>query len=737
MQRILIVDDSAGVLRPLQRALSLLPDGGYLVETAESASAALAQINAAHFSLVISDLRLPDMDGLALLEQVIQTTPEVRAVLITAFGSPQVEQRARQLGIVYLPKPFRLHDLARIVRHLLSEPSVAPRALPTAASRAAAVSCDGAAPSTHLKVLASDLDGTLADNGVIPPATWMLLRQAKLAGFTLFLVTGRTLESFVDTGPYTETFDALVVEDGAVVYLPRRDVVRTPFGRLSSAITRRLETIGVPLERGMAIAATRVPYDMVIMDVLKEVNASVTVEYNRGAVMLLPPGATKGTGLMYALQELGYSLRNVVACGDAENDQSMFEAVELAAAVPHALPALKALADVVLPRVEGPWIAPLMTDLLAGRLPARRQRPERRLLLGYGTDNAPVNVDPLDVINCNVGIFGASGSGKSWLAGLLVEELLNKGYQVCLIDPEGDYRSLALSPRVLFLGGEQAPLAAVSDVINLSEWHSISLVVDLSSAEPEQQYAYTLELLRAMRGFRARRGRPHWLLLDEVQNFCPPEGNELSELLLAIMRESKGCGLVSYRPSLLPQALLDAIDPCLLTRLSLPEELEGLGSFLEQRGLLPAQHTQMPMLPSGYAYLCPGARAFGPAQGEALKFRAGPRLIPHIRHLNKYLRAPLPAAKRFYFTDPQGRHLGYTAANLWEFREILRQLPLASLENHLKRGDFERWLHDVLHDEELAHRIHKIGKHARRGEDLRQILLEAVVDRYEELDSLA
>ena len=52
--------------------------------------------------------------------------------------------------------------------------------------------------------------------------------------------------------------------------------------------------------------------------------------------MVLPLGATKGTGLAYALHELGYSPHNVAACGDAENDRSLFEVAEYAAAVANA-----------------------------------------------------------------------------------------------------------------------------------------------------------------------------------------------------------------------------------------------------------------------------------------------------------------------------------------------------------------------------------------------------------------
>jgi hypothetical protein len=113
-----------------------------------------------------------------------------------------------------------------------------------------------------------------------------------------------------------------VAENGAVVYFPRRETITLPYGRLDPRVLQRLEIMNVPLERGMVIAATVVPHDEAILKALRDSKSSANVEYNRDSVMLLPPGATKGTGLRYALTELGYSLHNVVACGDAENDRS-------------------------------------------------------------------------------------------------------------------------------------------------------------------------------------------------------------------------------------------------------------------------------------------------------------------------------------------------------------------------------------------------------------------------------
>lgn len=736
-ERILITEDSMGVARALKRALSLPQGGDHWVEVCDSGEAALERLRHGHFDLLISDLCLPGMDGLGLLESAHQISPETRRVLITAFGSPQVEERARHLADAYLPKPFRLQDMIRIVKRVLGEPAAPEQPLlETEAARTdlADTAIGDMRKAAHLIVLACDLDGTLAEDGQVAAETWDMLRQAKIAGITIVLVTGRALDSFAAEGPYAELCEAIVAEDGAVVYFPRRDTVALPFGRLDPAVLQDLEALDIPLRQGMATVATHVPHDQAILGVLQRVGGGVAVEYNRGAVMVLPPGATKGTGLRYALHELGYSPHNVVACGDAENDRSLFEMVEFAAAVSNALPDIKALADAVLPQVNGTGVQDFIKGLVARRVPVCRPRPSRRLLLGHRTDGTPVYLDPFALVNSNAGIFGASGSGKSWLAGLLGEELLKQGYQACIIDPEGDHRVLGAAPRTLVLGAPGRPLPSAADVVNFLESSCVSLVLDFSAYAAAECAAYTLELLRALRSLRARRGRPHWFLVDEVQTLCPLQGGQLTDLLLDTM---PGVGLVSYRPSQVAPALLEALDHWLVTRLSLREEIEVLRPFMTRQVGGSEALSHLSTLPLGQAYLgVSNPEQSLPGKGF-IEFRVESRSAPHIRHLQKYLKVPLPEPKRFYFRDESSRYLGRTAANLWEFREALSELPIGSLQHHLRRKDFERWLHDVLHDAELARRVHEIGSCSLQGEALRQTLLKVVAGRYEELDALA
>lgn len=729
--RILVVEDSAGVARSLRLGLGLYGNGMYQTEACGSGEEALKRLAEAAFDLLISDLRLPGIDGLALIERGRQLNPSLRAILITAFGSPDIEERARQQANAYLAKPFTLQDILRLVERVLMEPTPAPLvpAAPTPPPR------PEQRPAVHLTVVACDLDGTLGERGNVGDSTWTALRAARSNGLVLVLVTGRTLDSFLLTGPYEELFEAIVAENGAVVYFPRRDVVMLPFGRLPDAVLHRLHLLHIPVEWGIAIAATVVPYDETALWVLREARASVTVEYNRNAIMLLPTGASKGNGLAYALDELGYSPHNTVACGDAENDRSMFEMAELAVVVGRPEPSLRHLADVALELPAGEAVEVLLRDLAGAAVAGRQPRPERSLLLGHRPSGSPVRIDSFALVEANIGILGSSGSGKSWLAGLVAEELLKQRYQVCIIDPEGDYRTLGASPRTLLLGGPSNPLPPVADVLNVVEWNDVSLVLDLSTYTIDQRLEYLDDFLRALRGLRARRGRPHYFFLDEVQSFCPWDNSGLTDHVLDAMQWG-GFSLISFRPSQVSMKLLDQLNHLLLTRMGWQEEIETLRPWLGRYEMGQKVLDQLPTLPVGQAFLCTGSAPLELAgMAPVIRFRVSGRATPHVRHLHKYLRAPLPAQRRFYFTGPQGGTVA-SAANLLEFREQISRVPVTSLRLHLERGDFARWLEDVLHDQELARRVRGVGAHQLEGEALRQALAETVGERYDELDAV-
>ncbi|GHF42273.1 hypothetical protein HNQ07_002144 [Deinococcus metalli] len=583
----------------------------------------------------------------------------------------------------------------------------------------------------RLKVLAFDYDGTLTVDGTLSDVTWAALERARSAGYVLLLVTGRILDRLPDRVRHADLFAAIVAENGAVVSFSARRSVALPFGRLPPALVEALMALDQPIERGLALVATWEPHSWAVEEVLRQAGGGAVIEFNKGAVMVLPPGATKGAGLQYALGELGYSLHNTLACGDAENDHSMFVMAEVAVAVANASASVQAQADAVMAGAADEGVRALIGALLGDSpMLALRSRVDRDLRLGVDAAGQAVAIPADLLVGGTLGIVGASRSGKSWLAGLVLEQISGLGYQCCVIDPEGDYRTLRALPHVLVLGGDESRLPDVVTVLTILEYTTVSVVLDFSLYAAGARDAYVAALLRGLRALRHARGRPHWILIDELQNLCQQEGGELAHELHLGAQEG-GLAFVAYRPSQLPAALLSAAGNWLLTPLRLPEELATMAGVLTAQGQDAALCTVLPQLSRGDAVLCS-------VEADAVRcaaFRAVGRASAHVRHLHKYLLAPLPADKQFCFRDALGRACGQ-AASLWEFREALHMVATASLQFHLLRGDFEAWVSGVLRDEPLAGRLRKLAHAGLTGEVLRGQLVEVVDDRYAELERL-
>ena len=118
-QKILIVEDELGVAQPLKRALDLNTNNLLQIEICSTAEDALEQMRAKHFDLLVTDFRLPGMDGLKLLEQAHRINPDILSVLISAYGSPDLETRVQKLASAYIPKPYHLRDIIKVIQNLL------------------------------------------------------------------------------------------------------------------------------------------------------------------------------------------------------------------------------------------------------------------------------------------------------------------------------------------------------------------------------------------------------------------------------------------------------------------------------------------------------------------------------------------------------------------------------------------------------------------------------------------
>jgi CheY-like chemotaxis protein/anti-anti-sigma regulatory factor len=116
-QRVLVVDDEESVRIT---TAAILEQEGYDVSTAESGREALASAARAHFDLVLTDLRMDDMDGMALLHELQARHPNVVTVVLTGYASIESSIDALRQGVYdYLVKPCMVEDLKRTVRRAL------------------------------------------------------------------------------------------------------------------------------------------------------------------------------------------------------------------------------------------------------------------------------------------------------------------------------------------------------------------------------------------------------------------------------------------------------------------------------------------------------------------------------------------------------------------------------------------------------------------------------------------
>lgn len=144
-KRVMLVDDEESVRLSWNRYLS---QQGFEVTTAADGANAISKLQSEQVDVVVSDLRMPGVDGVQLLQWIHDERPQTQFILLTGFGSEDVEKKVRGLGAFdYLNKPISPDTLAAVVTaatHLKLMPEVA--VAETAVAEAATVAAVEAAP---------------------------------------------------------------------------------------------------------------------------------------------------------------------------------------------------------------------------------------------------------------------------------------------------------------------------------------------------------------------------------------------------------------------------------------------------------------------------------------------------------------------------------------------------------------------------------------------------------------
>jgi HAD superfamily hydrolase (TIGR01484 family) len=560
--------------------------------------------------------------------------------------------------------------------------------------------------------LAADYDGTLAVNGRISDATAQAIERLRISGRRAILLTGRRLDDLLAVCPCIQLFDYVVAENGALVCDPK--------GRGEIALAkpppehfvRHLQRRGVePLEKGKVIVATRQPHGTAVLEVIQELGLELQIICNRAAVMVLPTGVNKVTGLEYALRKLGLSLHEVVGIGDAANDLSFLERCECAVAVANAIPSVQQAAAFVTEGEAGDGVRQLIDELIANDLHRMEGKLRQNLiLLGHGADGAAVAIPPY---GRNILIAGPSGSGKSTFVTGFVERLIDQAYQVCVVDPEGDYGTLQ---DLAALGSPQrAP--TVNEVLSLLEDPRINLSVNLLGIALMDRPHFFAQLMPNLQAMRARTGRPHWLVLDEAHHMLPGTRGQTPLTLPQRLGETV---MVTVHPEHVAPLVLSMIDVAVAVGRT-PERTLRKFSAASGRAL---------SWPQGLGHRTGRAVAWLDGEGE-MPFSMGP--VPgraeRIRHHRKYAEGDL-RWHSFYFRGPDNRH-NLRAQNLAIFCQIAEGIDEETWLFHLCRGDYSRWCRGAIKDDYLADEVERIE---RRGDlapwQTRQLVKALIEARY-------
>ncbi len=573
-----------------------------------------------------------------------------------------------------------------------------------------------------LKALALDYDGTIAEEGRLVPEVRAAISHARERGLIVLIVTGRILRDLRGAVGDLAFADAIVAENGAVVAFPASGRSRVLHDAPSSTLLNELRRRGVEIEVGEVVIEAEASAGPATLEAIRDIEQPLALHFNRSRMMILPQGISKATGLAVALDTLRLSPHNVLAIGDAENDHELLRSVEVGVAVEWGSSSLKMAADEVL-KGDGPAAVGLYIDALVSQLSHHRslriRRPRRRLLLGTTAGGEQIS---LAVAGRNVLVTGDPRSGKSWVAGLLCEQLILFGYSICVIDPEGDYSGLEALPRVSIVGGDDRP-PKPHELLRYLRHPDRSIVLDLCQLPHGEKLEYLREALPQIALVRQRTGLPHRMLIDEAHYFL--RDADMRELLGV---ESGGYTAITYQATSLHPDVLKYADVMLVTRATDPHEVALLADAAGASAEVEQWHRILRDLAVDEAALLPGAEE---SCGRLRRIRLVQRLTSHVRHRAKYIDVPVAQHHAFAFSDAT-RTVRATARTLKEFIDILAGAKFP-IHHHLQHGDFSKWIADVFGDRRLAATLRRleVDFQLNRSIDINDALIQAVRSRYE------
>jgi GTPase SAR1 family protein len=376
-----------------------------------------------------------------------------------------------------------------------------------------------------------------------------------------------------------------------------------------------------------------------------------------------------------------------VGVGDAENDGALLQASECAVAVNNALPGLKKLADLVTENGHGKGVIELMERVIATDLEELDEKMRRHYLeLGVLEDGAPFLISPY---RSGILLAGASGSGKTTFTISITESLVQRGYQFCLIDPEGDYLQL---PEAVVIGDEHVT-PPMDQIRELLKDPAQNLVICALAVPLDERPQFFSRFLTMFHELRKEYGHPHWLLLDEAHHLMPAPAAIVSN---GLPGDLNNFIIISTSPHALHPSTLASVGMVITLGKDAGYPIEMYCNALK-----------IPM-PDGVPILGENEIAVWESERKRPPYKAKIKLPSQLlqRHKKKYAMGDM-SYNSFIFTGPENRqHL--VANNLMMFVHLAEGIDAETWMFHLGRKDFSRWFEHTVHDAELA----EVGREA-------------------------
>lgn len=539
--------------------------------------------------------------------------------------------------------------------------------------------------------LACDYDGTLAEHGSVTTETIEALRRFRQSGRKLILVTGRELTDLERVFPQANLCECIVAENGAVLYWPASREKRVLAPTPPQQFVQLLHEKGIqPLGLGDVIVGTWHPNESIVLEAIRELGLELQVIFNKGAVMVLPAGVNKQSGLAAALAAMDISPHNVVGIGDAENDHAFLNYCECAVAVANALPAVKAAADVVTEEDHGAGVRQLIGHILGDDLATWETKLERRSISLGQEGEERVLIPSYGAV---ILIAGPSASGKSTFVTALLEQFAEQQYQICLIDPEGDYDRL----HGIVVFGDEKHAPEQDQITQALQKPDTQVGVNLMGMRLEDRPNFFSGMLTRLEQIRTQAGRPHWIVIDEAHHMLPPEWIPSSA---TIMNGINNMILITVHPAHVAPAILRRVNVAIAVGESQEHVIQ---EFARVAGARVPEPTKAVDTRRSLVWM-----------RDSQQIRYVQLISPTIkrqRHKRNYSVGELGEDHSFYFRGPESK-LNLRAQNLMLFLQIAEGVDDQTWDFHLRNGDYSKWLRDVIKDRELAAEVQEIEKNA-------------------------